>query len=305
MAAIVDNTQHAPASPTSQKRKRADSETQPFTPPLSDCSSPRLAPDTISEETHLLSRAVNVLSTAATALSQVSILYETDPVAREGLLRAVECVTRVNEAGGKLIICGVGKSGLVGQKMVATMKSLGIGSSFMHAAEAIHGDLGDIRKVLRNCAGVSGVGLRIFTNVKQNDAIMFISYSGKTGELMALLDHIPAHTPIIAITSHTHASKVPLLNECPDAILLPAPIHELEEVSFGVCAPTTSTTVTIAVGDMLALTVAEAMHQEETRSVFKKNHPGGAIGAKARRLNNDTVEIIMSQGDGMITPPAV
>ena len=93
-------------------------------------------------------------------------------------------------------------------------------------------------------------------NVKQNDVIMFISYSGKTGELMALLDHIPPYTPIIAVTSHTHPSECPLLNERPDAILLPAPIHELEEVSFGVCAPTTSTTVTIAVGDMLALTVA-------------------------------------------------
>jgi hypothetical protein len=145
MAAIIDNAQHAPASPIPlQKRKRASSETQPLTqpltPPLSDCSR---AP----EGTRLLSRAVNVLTTAATALAQVSILYGTDPVAREGLLQAVELITSINEAGGKLIICGVGKSGLVGQKMVATMKSLGIGSAFMHAAEAIHGDLGDIRKV--------------------------------------------------------------------------------------------------------------------------------------------------------------
>lgn len=135
---MADNTQNTPASPISQKRKRADSETQPLTPPLAA---------TDPEGTRLLSRAVNVLSTAATALAQVSILYETDPVAREGLLLAVECITKVNTAGGKLIICGVGKSGLVGQKMVATMKSLGISSSFMHAAEAIHGDLGDIRTV--------------------------------------------------------------------------------------------------------------------------------------------------------------
>lgn len=140
MAATIDNAQHVPASPMLQKRKRASSETQPLTPPLSDCSR---AP----EGTRLLSRAVNVLSTAATSLAQVSILYGTDPVAREGLLQAVELITSINEVGGKLIICGVGKSGLVGQKMVATMKSLGIGSAFMHAAEAIHGDLGDIRKV--------------------------------------------------------------------------------------------------------------------------------------------------------------
>ena len=145
----------------------------------------------------------------------------------------------------------------------------------------------------------------MFTNTKQNDAIMLVSYSGKTGELMALLDHVPSHTPVIAVTSHTHPSKCPLLSERPDAVLLPAPIHELEEVSFGVCAPTTSTTVTIAVGDMLALTVAEAIHQEEKKSVFKKNHPGGAIGAKARRLNNDTKDITVSPRDGMVTPPAV
>lgn len=94
-----------------------------------------------------LSRAVNVLSTAATALSQVSILYQSDHVARDGLLQAVECVKKVNEAGGKLVICGVGKSGLVGKKMVATMKSLGLRCSFLHAAEALHGDLGDINSV--------------------------------------------------------------------------------------------------------------------------------------------------------------
>ncbi len=151
MAAVIDNTQLAPALPISQKRKRANSESHPLTPPLSDCSR---AP----EGTRLLSRAVNVLSTAATALSQVSILYETDPIAREGLLQAVELVTGVNQAGGKLIICGVGKSGLVGQKMVATMKSLGIGSAFMHAAEAIHGDLGDIRKVLCATSWIIKVG---------------------------------------------------------------------------------------------------------------------------------------------------
>ena len=100
-----------------------------------------------AENTRILDRAVNVLSAAATALSQVTFLYQSDPAARDGLARAVECVSTVNDKGGKLIICGVGKSGLIGQKMVATMKSLGLGASFLHAAEAIHGDLGDIRRV--------------------------------------------------------------------------------------------------------------------------------------------------------------
>lgn len=143
MTATFDTTtlSHTSPPPASLKRKRADSDTQPLTPPLA-ANDP--------EGSRLLSRAVNVLSTAATALSQVTFLYESDHVARDGLLRAVEVLTKVNQTGGKLIICGVGKSGLVGRKMVATMKSLGIASSFMHAAEALHGDLGDIRKVSRH-----------------------------------------------------------------------------------------------------------------------------------------------------------
>lgn len=128
----------SPPTSTSYKRKRVEFESQPLTPPLT-------ASD--AEGTRLVSRAVNVLSTAASALSQVTLLYESDVVAQEGLLRSVETITSANEAGGKLIVCGVGKSGLVGKKIVATMKSLGIAVSFMHAAEALHGDLGDIKKV--------------------------------------------------------------------------------------------------------------------------------------------------------------
>jgi hypothetical protein len=90
---------------------------------------------------------VHIISTEATALSHATRLYQTDPTARSGLLRAVDCIVKVNEAGGKLIICGVGKSGYIGMKIVATMKSLGLGGSFLHAAEAMHGDLGDIRPV--------------------------------------------------------------------------------------------------------------------------------------------------------------
>jgi D-arabinose 5-phosphate isomerase GutQ len=237
------------------KRKRSSS--LPLTPPLSKND---------PEGAKILHRAVNVLSTAATALSQVSILYESDHVARDGLLLAVESIRTANEAGGKLLICGVGKSGLVARKTVATMKSLGVPSSFLHAAEAMHGDLGDIRP---------------------NDVLLFISYSGKTPELLSVLHHVPPSTPVLAMTSHKHPADCLLLRDRPNGILLPAPIHELEEVSFGVCAPTTSTTVAIAVGDMLALTAAEALHQDDTRHVFRKNHPGGAIGAKKPKLEGN------------------
>ncbi|CAI6331790.1 unnamed protein product [Periconia digitata] len=250
---------HMPSSPATMKRKRANSDAV-LTPPLS-IDDP--------EGSCLLSRAVHVLSTAATALSQVTFLYQTDPTAREGLLQAVECIQSVVEAGGKLIVCGVGKSGLVGKKTVASMKSLGIPCSFLHPSEALHGDLGDIRP---------------------HDAILFISYSGKTFELLTVLSHIPPSNPILAITSQTQPSECPLLRDRSNGILLPAPIHEKEETSFGVCAPTTSTTVTIAVGDMLALTLAEALHDGGTKDVFRKNHPGGAIGEKTRRIEDAIVE---------------
>lgn len=125
-------------SPSALKRKRTSLNVEALTPPIT-------ADD--PEGALFLSHAVHVLSTAATALSHVAILYHSDPVAREGLVRAVECIRSVVEAGGKLLICGIGKSGLVGRKTVASMKSLGVACAFLHAAEALHGDLGDIRPV--------------------------------------------------------------------------------------------------------------------------------------------------------------
>jgi len=104
-------------------------------------------PDSVA----LLSRAVHVLTTEAAALSHVSRLYGTDPLARNALVRAIEAVVTATspEVGGKVIICGVGKSGYIAMKIAATMKSLGIPCSFLHAAEALHGDLGDVRAVRR------------------------------------------------------------------------------------------------------------------------------------------------------------
>ncbi|RDI77710.1 hypothetical protein Vi05172_g12274 [Venturia inaequalis] len=231
------------------KRKRSE---VPITPPAT-IDDP--------ESARMLERAVYILSTEATALSYVTRLYQTDPTARSGLLNAVECIAKVTEAGGKLLVCGVGKSGYIAQKIVATMKSLGIATSWLHAGEAVHGDLGDIRA---------------------NDAVLFITFSGKTPELMNVSSHVPFNIPIIALTSHMEASGCLLLADRPDAILLPAPIHESEESTFGVSAPTTSTTVAMAVGDMLALTTADRIHQDEAGAVFRKNHPGGAIGMMNR-----------------------
>lgn len=204
---------------------------------------------------------LHVMNTEAMALRRISRLYETDPVARDGFSRAVETITRHNGETGKLVIVGVGKSGLIGRKLVATFNSLAIPSVFLHPTEAMHGDLG---------------------TVGRNDTLMFITFSGKTQELLGLILHLDASLPVILLTAHTRADTCEFIRLRPDTILLPAPVHETETVSFGVPAPTTSTTVALAVGDAVAITAAKEIHACVSR-VFAKHHPGGAIGASLRR----------------------
>ncbi|KAL4795080.1 hypothetical protein BDV19DRAFT_389483 [Aspergillus venezuelensis] len=210
-----------------------------------------------------VSTAIHVISTERAALAHLERLYQADQLAQEHLSRAVDQIARTIRDGGKLIFCGVGKSGKIAQKLEATMNSLGIYSTFLHPTEALHGDLGMIRP---------------------NDTLLLISFSGRTPELLLLLPHIPPSVRIIALTSHTHPSTCPLLSFQPSdmGILLPAPIHEDEEVSLGVCAPTSSTTVALTLGDALAIATARRLHTTPGRGpaeVFKSHHPGGAIGA--------------------------
>jgi D-arabinose 5-phosphate isomerase GutQ len=115
--------------------------------------------------------------------------------------------------------------------------------------------------------------------IAQGDIVLFVSFSGKTAELVTVVGHLPSDVTVMALTAHTDASICPILANRSNGILLPAPIHESEERTFGVSAPTTSTTVAIAIGDMLAITIADVIHQGESSAVFRRNHPGGSIGA--------------------------
>lgn len=104
-----------------------------------------------------------------------------------------------------------------------------------------------------------------------------------------MLPHIPSTVTVIAITSHMVSSTCPLLSFHPSnmGILLPAPIHEDEETSIGVCAPTSSTTVALSLGDALAIATARRLHTAPGRGpaeIFKGFHPGGAIGAASMAL---------------------
>lgn len=80
-------------------------------------------------------------------MAHLEQLYQTDSLAQENLVRAVNQIVRSVQDGGKLVLCGVGKSGKIARKIEATMNSLGIFSIFLHPSEALHGDLGVIREV--------------------------------------------------------------------------------------------------------------------------------------------------------------
>nr|OQO27807.1 hypothetical protein B0A51_04620 [Rachicladosporium sp. CCFEE 5018] len=265
-------------SPRSTKRERSHSpERDLLTPPngIDDHVSKRMKLD-IDNACDVLNHATRVLAIEAEALAAIRNLYQTDNTAQQGLLDAVQAVLNCQERRGKLVVTGVGKSAYIAQKFVATCKSLGVAASFMHACEAVHGDLGDIR---------------------EHDIVLFVSYSGKTPELLNLLPHIPASTRLMALSSHSHFTACPLLHTRADSILLPTPIPEKEEISFSVSAPTTSTTVTLAVADMLALTIAEQLHQTRKKEVFARNHPGGAIGVAYREVVKVEVDVELKKAE--------
>jgi arabinose-5-phosphate isomerase len=174
--------------------------------------------------------------------------------------RAVELILG---ASGKLIVGGLGKSGHVGRKIAATFASTGTTATFLHLAEAIHGDLGIAAK---------------------GDVAILISLSGKTAELEPVIDHLQAvGIPIIAITGNSNS---PLGQAAEAPLVLP----HWPEVGPESVAPTTSTTMSLALGDALAMTV---MRQKGfTRTDFGRLHPGGTLGARLKPVRR-----LMHSGD--------
>ncbi len=94
-----------------------------------------------------ISTAIHVISTERTALAHLERLYDTNSVAQEGFTSAVSRISKAILNGGKLVVSGLGKSGKIGAKVVATMNSFGIRSAFLHPTEALHGDLGVVGPV--------------------------------------------------------------------------------------------------------------------------------------------------------------
>lgn len=189
----------------------------------------------------------SILETAKKALrTEINGLEEVVSQLDSGFCKAVEAILA---SSGKIIICGIGKSALIGQKIVSTLNSTGSRAQFLHAAEAIHGDLG---------------------LVSPEDIIIGISYSGSTPEMVFLLPHLKkAGNALIAITGN------------PDSVLArEADCHISVKVSEEACpnglAPTTSTTAQLAIGDALA--VALMKEKKFQSGDFARYHPGGALG---------------------------
>ncbi|WP_434580852.1 KpsF/GutQ family sugar-phosphate isomerase [Sulfurimonas sp. NW15] len=152
---------------------------------------------------------------------------------------------------GKLVVSGVGKSGLIGAKMAATFASTGTPSFFLHPTEALHGDLGMIDK---------------------NDVVIAISYSGESEELSSILPHIKRFgIPLIGMTRDKHST----LGQYSDIVI--KVVVEKEACPLNI-APTSSTTLTLALGDALAVALMKA--RDFKKSDFASFHPGGALGKK-------------------------
>lgn len=152
---------------------------------------------------------------------------------------------------GKLIVTGVGKSGLVGAKIAATLASTGTSSFFLHPTEAMHGDLGMISK---------------------GDSVLAISYSGESEELINILPHLKRFDiPLIAMAKDANST----LGQFSDVFLS---VKVEKEACPLNAAPTSSTTLTMALGDALA--VALMKKRDFKKEDFASFHPGGSLGKK-------------------------
>jgi len=169
-------------------------------------------------------------------------------------------VTMIAEAKGRVIVAGVGKSGLIGRKIAATLTSTGTAAYFLHPTESAHGDL-----------GIVGPG----------DIAILLSKSGESDEMLLLLEHLEGlGVGTIAITGETTSALSRLSDVALDAwVREEACPHDL--------APTTSTTAALALGDALAVALLE--HKGFRREDFARLHPGGSLGRRLVTLVDEVM----------------
>ena len=207
-----------------------------------------------SRDAAILQTATRVLATEADALQYMSQNLPRD---------FAEAVRAILTCKGRVIVSGIGKSGHIGRKIAATLASTGTPAYFVHCAEASHGDLG---------------------MVSRDDVCVLISNSGETAELRDIVYHTQRFSiPMIAISSNADSTLMRAANYCLTLPKLP------EACSIGM-APTTSTTLTLAIGDALAVALME--QRNFAPEDFGDSHPGGKLGSQMR-----TVSELMPGGD--------
>ena len=190
---------------------------------------------------------VNYISVAKKAAAiQISELKKINKIFDKSFVQAVELMANCK---GKVIAAGIGKSGLIARKVAATLSSVGISSFFLNPSEANHGDLGQIDK---------------------RDLLLVFSYSGNTSEIANMLRYANRfNIKIIGVAS----KKDSLLLKASDVKLLLPQVKESDPTGM---VPTTSTSITLLLGDCLAVTLMNKMRFSKER--FKVFHPGGNIG---------------------------
>jgi arabinose-5-phosphate isomerase len=203
---------------------------------------------TDSDPATLLATGRRVLRREAEALSALA----------EGLGDSFAAAVRLMlEARGRIIVSGMGKSGHVGRKIAATLASTGTPAHFVHPAEASHGDLGMLAR---------------------GDAALVLSNSGETPELADIVAYTRRFgIPLIAVAGRADST---LIRQADVGLVLPAVPEACEQ---GI-VPTTSTTMTLALGDALAIALME--HRAFTPENFREFHPGGKLGARLSKVRD-------------------
>jgi arabinose-5-phosphate isomerase len=219
----------------------------------------------------VVAEAIRVLNLEGRALFDCAERLKQDSAA-ENFRKAIGYFQKALDQGGKIIVTGVGKSGKIGQKIAATLCSTGSLAVFLHPTEGLHGDIGLIRS---------------------NDAILALSYTGNSDELVRLIPSFKSvGTPVIGLGGNGGSRLASVSDVWLDAYV------EAEACPYNL-APTTSTTLALAMGDAIAITLMQ-LRGFDSQS-FASFHPGGSLG---RRLNLN-VEDIMHTGDAVpVVSPA-
>jgi arabinose-5-phosphate isomerase len=207
-------------------------------------------------------------------MDHIKLFRQVLKIEAEAILRCMSLISEVevnkvidlfeilSTTGGSLIISGVGKSGHIAQKIAATFSSLGLPAFFLHPTEAMHGDLGRVSK---------------------SDVLVLISKSGTTEELLALLPYVSVpQERIIAIVGNINS---PIAQR--SGVILDASVEK--EACINDLAPTTSTTLALAIGDALAVIYETIMGVSKEK--FAVNHPAGLLG-KSLSLTVDKLMIL-------------